>query len=140
MNSRISTLWIPGLISLTFAMGLLMALRTFGPKPHVVWMGRMPMLLYIPWLAVLPLCGAAGAHLSRRSGGEFPACIAAGLFPGVVLFGLVCSGLFNMAITNQLDRPQWLYIAVGLLNWAVLPGAALLLGAAPLSKSARVAS
>ena len=139
MNNRISTLWLPGLVSLTFAMGFLMALRTFGPKPHIVWIGRMPMLLYVPWLVVLPLAGAAGAHLSRRSGGNLPACIAAGLFPAVVLFGLVCLGLSDMAIANQLDRPQWLYITVGLLNWAILPGGALLLGAAPFSKRAKVA-
>jgi hypothetical protein len=59
------------------------------------------------------------------------ACVAAGLFPAAVLLGLVCLGFAAMAISNQLDRPEWLCIAVGLLNWTVLPGCALLLGTAP---------
>ena len=38
-----------------------------------------------PWLLSLPLCGGAGAYLSRRAGGERPACPAAGLFPVIAM-------------------------------------------------------
>ena len=65
------------------------------------------------------------------------ACVAAGLFPAAVLLGLVCLGLTAMAITDELDRPEWLCIAVGLLNWTVLPGGALLLGTTPFLISAK---
>ena len=137
MKNRISNLWLPGLVSLTSAMGLQMVLRRIGPHPHVVWVGRIPLLLYVPWLAVLPLFGATGAYLSRRAGGALWVCVAAGLFPAIVLFGLVCLGLAGMAFGDQLngDRPLWLYVTVSLVNWAILPGVALLLGTLPFLRA-----
>jgi hypothetical protein len=41
---------------------------------------------YLPWLILLPFCGAAGAYLSRRAGGQPALRLVAGLFPVVVLF------------------------------------------------------
>lgn len=137
MNRRIATLWLPGLVGLAAATGSWTALRLVGTRPHILWIGQMPLLLYVPWIVLLPLAGAAGAYLCRRAGGRPMACVAAGLFPAAVLLGLVCLGLTAMAISNELDRPEWLCIVVGLLNWTVLPGCALLLGTAPFLISAK---
>ena len=131
MMNRIATVWLPSLVSLTAAMGLLMILRRLGLHPYVMWVGRMPMLLYVPWLLLLPLSSATGAYLSRRGGGSRLACFIAGLFPGIVLVGLVCSGLAGMAIRNQLDRPEWFYIVITLVNWVILPAGVLLVGILP---------
>jgi hypothetical protein len=130
-NKRTATLWFPALFSLIAAMGSLMVLRQMGPRPHILWVGRMPVLLYVPWLALLPLAGTIGAFLSRRGGGKFSTCLTASMFPAMTLCGLLCVGLTWMAINGQLDRPRWLYVALGVFNWAVLPSVALLLGAAP---------
>jgi hypothetical protein len=131
MNRRITTLWLPGLLSLTVAMGLLMVMRRVGVPPHIVWVRRMPMLIFMPWLVALPLSGAASAYLSSRGGGNVAACLLASLFPAIVLFCLVSIGFAGMAISDRLDRPEWLYVGLGFFNWVILPGVALLVGAMP---------
>ena len=128
VNRSIFAVWLPGLINLTAAESSLMILKRLGLRPQVLWVGQMPVVLYVPWLIGLPLLGAASAYLSRRWGARLLPCFAAGLFPAIVLWGLVCLGLGAMAIAGQLDRPQWLYIGVTLLNWAFLPLLALFLG------------
>jgi len=135
MNRRTATFWFPAFCSLTAAMGSLMIIRQMGLRPSILWVRRMPVLLYVPWLALLPLAGTVGAFLSRRGEAGFSTRLTASLFPAMILSGLVCLGLAWMAIAGQLDRPQWLYIVVGVLNWAVLPSVALLLGAVPLLRS-----
>jgi hypothetical protein len=112
-------------------MGSLTALKTIGAQPKIIWIGQTPLLLYLSWPALLPLSGGFGAHLSRRAGGNSGVCVIAGLFPAIVLFCLICLGLAGMAMKDQLDHPHWLYIAVGLFNWAILPGIASLVGVAP---------
>lgn len=131
VNKRTATLWIPALCSLTISMGSLMILRRMGLKPNVVWVGRMPVLLYVPWLVLLPLAGTVGAFLSRRGGGRFLTCLTASLSPAVTMCGLVSLGLVLMSTSDLLDRPRWLYIVLVLFNWVVLPSVALLTGAAP---------
>ena len=69
MNNRTLTVWLPALVSLMVAMGSLTALKTIGAHPKIIWMGQTPLLLYLSWLALLPLSGAFGAHLSRAPGG-----------------------------------------------------------------------
>lgn len=136
-NKRTATLWYPALCGLTASMGSLMIFRMIGPRPSIIWVGRMPVLLYVPWLTLLPLSGTGGAFLSRRGGGNFRTCLTAALFPAMTLCALVCLGLTWMAIADQLDRPQWLYVLLGVFNWSVLPSVALLLGAIPLLSNAR---
>ncbi len=131
MNGRIGKLWLPRLASLALATGSWTALHMARSQPHVLWIRHMPMLLYLPWIATLPLAGAAGAYICRRAGGRPRACFDAGLFPAAVWFGLVSLGFTAMAVGSQLDRPEWLCIAVGLLNWAVLPGSAVVVGTTP---------
>jgi hypothetical protein len=107
-----------------------MILRHVGPRPYILWVGRMPVLFYVPWLTFLPLAGAVGGFLSTRRGGNFVTRVAAALFPAFTMFGLVCLGLIWMGLTGRLDRPGWLYVLLGLFNWTVLPTVALLPGAA----------
>jgi hypothetical protein len=130
MNIRTATFWLPALCGLTAAMGSLMISRQMGLRPSILWLGRMPVLLYVPWLALLPLTGIVCAFLSRRGGGGFSTCLTVSLFPAMTLCGLVCLGLTWMGIAGQLDRPRWLYVVLAVFNWGVLPSVSLLLGAA----------
>ena len=87
MNDRTKHLWLPGLVSLTLAMILLAPLIAISMQPR--FLGRSPLeMVLLPWLAVLPLCGASGAYLSRRSGGSPRARLIAGLFPTIALLTL----------------------------------------------------
>ena len=98
MNHRTKTFWLPALISLVAAMALLMISTQIALQPRVLAEPVVTLrtsttsysfAAYLPWLILLPFCGAAGAYLSRRAGGQPALRLVAGLFPVVVLFGLV---------------------------------------------------
>ena len=92
MNHRTRTLWLPALISLATAMVFLMTSTQLALEPRVIagqfitlhtstTSTNYPFAVYLPWLILLPFCGAAGAYLSRRAGGQPLARLLAGLFP-----------------------------------------------------------
>jgi hypothetical protein len=92
----------------------------------------MAVVLYLPWLFALPLFGAAGAYSSRRVGGHNLACLGAALFPSVIM---LCLFSLILPVALIVDQPftslRLVAYAVSILNWVVLPGLALLLGAMP---------
>jgi hypothetical protein len=133
LNARIKSFWFPSLVSLTTAMAALAASTFAGLQPQFVARGLATFVVYVPWLLLLPLCGGAGAYLSRRVGAERRVCLAAGLFPVIVLTGLV--GLLTLAGKFVYAKPQFLYFSVSVLLGAILPGVALLLGAIPFAKT-----
>ncbi|MGA9307789.1 MAG: hypothetical protein WBW31_20485 [Candidatus Sulfotelmatobacter sp.] len=134
MNDRTKHLWLPGLVSLTLAMILLAPLIAISMQPRFV--GRSPLeMVLLPWLAVLPLCGASGAYLSRRAAGSPRARLVAGLFPTIALLSvgsiLVVTRLLTFA------HPEWLYGSVALAVGIIFPSASLLIGTAPFLKAAK---
>ncbi len=138
MNNRTKHFWLPGLVSLTAANLILMILIRLGLQPHVYNMRQTAMTVYFPWLAALPLCGALGAYLSRRTGGGRFARVAAGLFPAgifLAIFGVILL-VSSILGTNRFFRLSALAIAVGV--WTLLPGASLLLGALPFLSRRRL--
>jgi hypothetical protein len=133
MNTRTRTFWVPALVSLTAAMACLTISTLCGLEPRFVARGWATYVGYIPWLLSLPLCGAAGAYLSRRAGGERRACLAAGLFPVIAMTSLV--GFLTVIGKFAYAKPQWLYFSMAVLFGLILPGMALFLGAAPFAKA-----
>lgn len=128
MNARTRQLWVPGLVSLATSMVFLTILIQISMQPR--YLGRSPLqMVLLPWLALLPLCGAGGAYLSRRGGGYRWTRIAAGLFPTILLF-VLCSIL---VITHLLvpAQPRLWYGSLALTLGIILPTASLLLGALP---------
>lgn len=136
MNTRTRTFWLPALVSLTAAMACLTISTLSGLEPRFVARGWATYVVYIPWLLTLPLCGAAGAYLSRRAGGERRECLAAGLFPVIAMTSLV--GFLTVIGRFVFAKPQWVYFSMTVLFGSILPGIALLLGAAPFAKASRV--
>jgi hypothetical protein len=136
MNDRTRSLWLPGLVSLTLAMALLMILQVSGVPPRFIWMrSGPPVLFYTSWLLAQPLIGAIGAWLSRRAGGDRRACLVAGLFPSIALLGLCCVGLTVKLITDRAALQLPLFsVLTQLCFLIVLPGLALLLGTLPFLK------
>jgi hypothetical protein len=131
MNARTKHLWLPGLVSLTAAMVSLMVLILISLQPR--FLGRSPLqMVVLPWILLLPLCGAAGAYLSRRGGAQCWARLIAGLFPPIVLF--ILSAILVLTRLVIVARPQWWNGSIAIALGIVLPSAALLLGTAPFLK------
>jgi hypothetical protein len=130
MNPRTKQLWLPGLVNLTIAMVLLMLEIRTGVQPRVYNAQYAAMVLYFPWLAILPFCGALGAYLSRRAGGDRWARLATASFPAAAYLG--CFILIFLVTRFGPDRFVSLSaLGVVVSTWVVIPGAALLLGALP---------
>ncbi len=135
MNQRTRTVWLPGLITLTLAMGILLALNWAGLRPRIVWLDTrtpQPLVFYLPWLVILPAVGALGAYWSRRAGGRFRERLLAATFPAVALSGLFAVVFLLGAAFVDTHVPLALK-AMGLvrflIGWGLIPGAALLGGA-----------
>ena len=130
MNPRTKQLWLPSLVSLTTAMLSLMFLTLLAVQPRLLYAHRAVTMLYLPWLAALPLCGAAGACLSRRAGGNRLTCLAASLFPAATLLAcfafILLDSLFGTGHAATLSA-----FLVFAWSWVFIPGTALLLGALP---------
>jgi hypothetical protein len=154
MNRRTKTLWLPGLVAFAAASILLMALqrlimlhpallltldRVVGFRPTLWWKDQAD-VIYVCWWILLPLCGGAGAYLSRRAGGTRFACIAASLFPSIVMLCIFCFVLPASLVVekNNFVMKHPLYFVLAMLNWTMVPGLALIVGALPfLPRSVR---
>ena len=90
-------------------------------------------MVLLPWLMMLPLCGAAGACLSRRGGGCLWARLASGLFPSIVL--LILGSILGLTHMVTPAQPFWWYGSLAFAFGIVLPGASLLFGAMPFLKA-----
>lgn len=136
MNTRSRTFWLPSLVSLTAAMVCLMISTEVGKQPRFEARGLATLVTYVPWLIMLPLCGAAGAYLSRRAGGKHLVRLAAGLFPVIALTTLV--GFLMLIGKFVYAKPQWFYFSIAVFFGAILPSAALLMGAVPFVKGPKL--
>jgi hypothetical protein len=135
MLNRVRQLWFPGLLTLTLVTALLPMLLKLGLEPRIVsWNGPGTVLLYLPWLMMLPLFGALGAYVSLRAGGSARVILVSGIFPLLSLAGCF---FVILPLSMVLDRSLAFHLTtagfLGLLfSWVVAPGAALLAGALPI--------
>lgn len=133
MNSRTTTLWLPGLATLSAASISLMLLQQFAYRHPKIWQKDGGSLVVdLPWLLLLPLCGALGAYLSRRARGQRIISLVAGLFPSIVMFAVFCVFL---PIGVLVERNQFIihhptYFMLALVNWTVIPALLLFIGVA----------
>jgi hypothetical protein len=102
MTGFIRQVALPGLLTSAAACFFYWALELEHIRHKVIWLvdGQLPLW----WWCLLPICGALGALLSRRSGGSRLQRIAASLLPSAILgtlvlmifvVGFTMSGLVN---------------------------------------------
>jgi hypothetical protein len=135
MNARTRTFWIPALVSSTAAMSCLSISTLTSLRVSIEAHGWATLVGYIPWVLCLPLCGASGAYTCRRAGGDVWPRLFAALFPVVAINFLV--GFLTLAKQFVFAKPEGLHFAEALLLGAVIPSAALLLGAVPFLKTSK---
>lgn len=140
MNNRTKTLWIPAMITLLGASLSLMILQKTGFRPNLIWKGPIAVLFYLPWLASLPLPGAAGAYLAQREHARISRRLLVAMSPALLLLVVMSIILPLEMIVDGFWWFRLVYFAVAVVNWVVVPGAALLLGAVPFLRAASEAT
>ena len=133
MQERVWQIWIPSLVTLVSSTVVLSGLIGTGTRP-IIWHPEEPrgVILYIPWLLLLPLIGAVGGYLSRRAQGSGWRVYVAGLFPALAM-GLVLVLIFPFVfVINPQVAPQFKFTSLMamVVSWVVLPGIALCIGVA----------
>jgi hypothetical protein len=115
-------------------MGLLALTQIFGPRPLILSWGNLPtVVIFIPWLLVLPLVGAVGAFLSCRAGGSRRAVFSSVVFPvvpflaAILLISPVVLAFGHFVAHNPVPAS----IPMAVLGLVLAPGVALLAGGLP---------
>lgn len=134
MNYRTRSLWLPALVTFLGASVSLMLCQLLGMQPHIVWFERLAVSFYIPWLATLPLFGAAGAWLSRRAQGSMSMRFAAGISPGLIILIVMLLPLPWGLALDGLHFLQLVSFGLALITWVLIPAMALSLGVLPFLK------
>lgn len=132
MNNRIRQFWLPALVTSLIGTGLLaFMVEALRLTPRVLPVSsESSMTIYLPWLLALPFLGFLGASMSRRAGGAVPTRILAAIFLSLIYFAL--PWLFvPVAMLVDHNTPRMTQVGWFFLNWAILPGLALLAGALP---------
>lgn len=133
MQNRVTQLWIPGLVTLFSAYVLLALMQFAGLRALTSHPGEpRGIVLYLPWMLTLPLIGAIGAYLSRRARATGWRVYFAASLPALAL-GVFFLLLFPLAfvIDPQVSLSiKATALAAAIVNWVILPGFALGLGAA----------
>ncbi len=138
MNNRTKRLWIPALATLLGASVSLAVFQYIGVRPSVVWIGKVAVTFYWTWLVTLPGFGAIGAYLSRRAQAPVAARLAASQAPALIMLLVMCLILpWGLAI-DGFDFLRAISFGLALATWVAIPGAALLLGAAPFLKDEKL--
>lgn len=129
------TLLVPALTSALVIHALSWGVYLSGWRPpvHVRWPYGAPE--WLVWMAAAPLCGALGAWMSRRGGGDLRDRLLAGLAPVWTPTALlILSFLLDMFDHPGFTLAQSVHALAGYtLDWVLMPTAALLLGALPLA-------
>jgi hypothetical protein len=134
MRDRTKRLWLPGLVSTVIAVVLpillLITLIRIGVEPERYHAGMIGPLC----LLTCALGGAAGAYLSRRSGGTHITRLAAAVFPVVLL--VVAIGCF-IVLVRPFGAPQFMSWSerARFFQTTSLYGVASLLGSLPFLRS-----
>ena len=139
MQERLKQFWLPSLVTLLLSWGCLAILIWAGVQPYMSRPANDPerLLIYWPWLVMLPFVGALGAYMARRAQSNRWKIYTAGAFPVVataVVFLLLCPWAY-------MSGKKFIAVGADMLNWVLLPGIALLIGVAVeglLSRSTRV--
>jgi hypothetical protein len=142
MPTRVTQFWIPAFVTLLLSMICLALIQIFGPNPWIApvthgWRCIAPALLvYIPWLFMLPFIGALGSYISNRAGGRARAVFSAIIFPilpytAFFIIGLPIAMILDDHVARNVTIPMFF---IGLCAWVIFPALALLAGGWPVQR------
>jgi hypothetical protein len=129
INTRTKTFWLPALVSLGSSMVVLAISSVIGSRSFFLSRDLTNYVVYLPWILLLPACGALGAYLSYRAGGRLSARLAAGMFPAIAMLTLLL--ILTLTGIIVLAKPELGHALRGLTFGIVIPASALLIGTLP---------
>jgi hypothetical protein len=134
MIDRVRQIWAPSLVTLSASVAA-MALFIWTGIPPISWhLGKARGVeLYLPWLLLLPLIGAAGGYMSRRSQGAKWQIYLGGTFPALAIaaiFGLTFPFVALYVDPKVVPGCNLASLAAMTVSWVILPGIALCIGVA----------
>jgi hypothetical protein len=137
---RARRLWIPGLLNVVAAFGLLRVATASGVEPFVLVRDHAAFLVYWQWLPVLALTGAAAAWWSGRRQAPSRERAIAGLSPALAMLSfLAVAFVVGAAVDAAVPLAVRLEALAGMLvTWVIVPGAASLLGTAAALATTRL--
>jgi len=131
MNERVTKFWLPSLVTLLLGWGILAIMIWAGVQPWITHPAEARgLIVYVPWLVMLPLVGAVGSYLARWSNAKSWQVYVAAAFPALAA-ALVFLAVFPWAIV--IDRnvgPDFRFVslAANTVSWVILPGIMLCAG------------
>jgi hypothetical protein len=148
LKQRIQRLWLPGIVPMILAMGILCFGLRAGLNPRTVEISpRVPALLYLAWLLILPGMGALAAYWSRRAGGSVANRAAAALFTALTMIAISLVVMILAVFADDHMKASSVFMVllsntIGgiLIAGILLPAVALLAGAWPFLRDTRRAA
>lgn len=132
-QTRLQRFWLPALASVCLSLGILAGSSVLGQSSYFLKHGWSNQAVYLPWLVLSPLCGAAGAYLSRRAGGPRWLRLVAGLFPGIAMLALGVA--LTLSGKMVFAAPHARTVLRACMASVVVPSLALLLGTMPFLRN-----
>jgi hypothetical protein len=133
MSQRVKQIWLPSLVTLFISWGILALLIGARIQPLTWHVNKPPaVILYIPWLVLLPSIGAAGGYLSRRAQARGWRVYLAGTFPALAIGCVFLIVLpFRVFVDPYVVHDfEFVGMMAMTLSWVLLPGVALCIGVA----------
>lgn len=152
LDNNTKRFWLPGMTMLLASAALLAIFQIAGMRPHLATISiyggpadaravYWPLIIYFPWLCILPFLGAAGAYWTRRAGGGsavqaaaqfFSTFVFLAIFMTVVQFAGVLGGMNGQVPLSKTLIPEGAGVE---FSWVVVPGIALLAGVVPFLRA-----
>jgi hypothetical protein len=138
-------MWVPGLATGICAFALMGGVLAVGMHAWWILLYHLPIpvtgnewYVLVPWAMFLPIAGAVGAALSQRAGGTAFQRIIACELPVLVVLTIALIGFVIEVFQPRFGGFSVVLrkASIGALEWVVLPGASMLLGAAPFLSDA----
>jgi hypothetical protein len=143
LKQRIQRLWLPGIVPMILAMGILCVGLRAGLNPRTVEISpRVPALLYLAWLLILPGMGALAAYWSRRAGGSVANRAAAALFTALTMIAIFLAVMILTVFADDHMKTSSIFMVLlsNTVGGILLPAVALLAGAWPFLRDTRRAA
>lgn len=142
MHQRTIKLWLPVMANLTlYTIMMYIGAFCFDERiwtPRISAGSHTPLPIFHPWLFMLPICGALGALVAKRSDASRGTLLVAGLAPSIIWFAVFAiMGLVLVCAPNDFKGFPLSQIALAAFGWVIIPALLLFLGTVPFLRTAR---